>query len=166
MPVKPALLMVGYAVILVGGGLAAYSLAPDGARAETAVIVTGAMAVLMVLCAVLALRLPKDRKKGMMGIHLGLVLPILFGLLLIFQGVNSTRTTMEYRAAVREFDREVETEYKERRRVWLEERDLPEHDRAYQAVTMWMLALASFAAFGVLLSMRSKPDEGDKGSDA
>ena len=75
---KSPRLMYAYAVFLVVCGLVAYFMAPSGAGAGTALIVPSIAAALVVICAAMAGSLHRNRKLGMIGIHVGLVLPLLF----------------------------------------------------------------------------------------
>lgn len=69
--------MVAYAGALAGIGYATYAVSPPGANAVTALIAPGAGAVLMLLCAGLSLSISSNRKLGMIGIHVGLLIPLL-----------------------------------------------------------------------------------------
>ena len=69
--------MVAYAIALVMvSGLTAFT-APPGAKAITAVIVGGGIGALMIACAVMSLMIRRNRLVGMIGIHVGLLLPLL-----------------------------------------------------------------------------------------
>jgi hypothetical protein len=73
--------MYVYAIFLVACGLTAYFMAPPNANAATALVVSSVTAFLIVVCAVMAARLPRNRTVGMIGIHAGLVLPLLYAVL-------------------------------------------------------------------------------------
>jgi hypothetical protein len=74
---KYALTLVAYAIALVLVGFVTYSVAPEGANAATALIISGVLAALAVACAVLSFMIKSNRTLGMIGIHLGLVVPLL-----------------------------------------------------------------------------------------
>lgn len=74
---KSAKLMLVYAGFLVACGFAAFALSNFESRAMTALIAGGGSAVLMTICAVMASMLHRNRPVGMIGIHVGLVLPLL-----------------------------------------------------------------------------------------
>jgi len=135
MPIVRTLLF--YAALLLAGGIVAVLLAPDPSRAVTAVIVTGACAVLVVLCALLARRLPKSKAQGMIGIHLGLLLPVLFAIVFIQRGIAIHRDVLDHReqrAAFSEFVLEdVEPDTDDAFRDWLIRNKFRE---AYEAGTI------------------------------
>ncbi len=68
---------VAYAVALVLVGFVTYSVAPPGANAMTALVMSSLIAGLMIVCAIFALAIKKNRTLGMIGIHVGLVVPLL-----------------------------------------------------------------------------------------
>lgn len=75
---KSPKIMFGYAGFLVACGLVAYVMASAQAKAATALIIPLIAAVLMILCGALASALHRNRTAGMIGIHAGLILPLLF----------------------------------------------------------------------------------------
>ena len=70
--------LYGLFIVLCSG--TAYVLAPDKSRAVTALYAGGGSAVLMWLCAVMAMQIERKRTIGMIGIHVGMVLPLLFAI--------------------------------------------------------------------------------------
>lgn len=89
--------MVGYAAVLVAGGLLAVLLAPDPSRATSALYATGAAAVLVLIAAGLSAMLPKSKPLGMIGIHVGLLLPLLFAGVFMMRAVGVRGDVAEYR---------------------------------------------------------------------
>ncbi len=77
MPIKYAVTLFAFAAATLALGVAAAQLAPEGANAVTAIMFPAIFAALIVACAVLSLAIKKNYKLGMIGIHLGLVLPLL-----------------------------------------------------------------------------------------
>lgn len=77
---KSARIMFFYAGFLMACGVAAYFMAPPNAKAGTALYASGAAALGMITCGALASMFPRNRTAGMIGIHVGLILPILFGI--------------------------------------------------------------------------------------
>ena len=76
---KSPQLMFVYALFLVICGVAAFGLSGfDWTHAKTALIVSVATAAVMALCGALASMYPRNRSLAMIGIHAGLVLPLLF----------------------------------------------------------------------------------------
>ena len=78
MPIKFALTMIVYAVCLLISGYVTMSVAPPGSRPATAFIIPAIAAGLSIAAAVLSLMIKSNRRLGMIGIHVGLVLPLLF----------------------------------------------------------------------------------------
>lgn len=74
---KYVVTLVLYAVGLVGIGYATYSVSPPGANAVTALIAPAAGGLFVLVCAVLSAMVHKNRMLGMIGIHVGLVVPLL-----------------------------------------------------------------------------------------
>ena len=159
---KAAMWLVVYAVALVAGGLFAIAFAPDKGRAVTAVAIPRVCAVLVLVCALMASLLGKSRAVGMIGIHLGLVLPLVFAVGLFMQG----------RKALAEVDRFEEAEAAwvamdegERggldRAAHFEAADAPDHNTWYKAAAQLRLGVASVLAFGLVLTAR--PKKSDRG---
>ncbi|MFG0292770.1 MAG: hypothetical protein ACIAQF_02565 [Phycisphaerales bacterium JB065] len=78
MPIKFALTMLVYAVCMLVSGYVTMMVSPPGAKPATALIIPGIAAALAAASAVLSLMIKSNRKLGMIGIHVGLVLPLLF----------------------------------------------------------------------------------------
>lgn len=78
MPIKFAITMLVYAVCLFVSGFVTMTVAPPGAKPATALIIPSIAAALSVAAAVLSLMIKSNRKLGMIGIHVGLVLPLIF----------------------------------------------------------------------------------------
>lgn len=78
MPIKYALTMLVYAVCLLISGFVTMSVAPPGSSPATAFIIPAVAAGLAIAAAVLSLMIKSNRKLGMIGIHVGLVLPLIF----------------------------------------------------------------------------------------
>lgn len=91
---KAALLMILYAVVLVAMGVAAFLLAPEGANAKTALISSSGSAFLMVICAVLAMT--SNRTLVMVGVHVGLLLPLVFAGTFFWRGSIGWQASGQY----------------------------------------------------------------------
>ncbi len=74
---KAAAVMLVYAVLMIAVGLVTYLVAPPGAGAITALLVPGGIGVLTGLCGLVSLKMDSNRALGMLGIHAGLILPLL-----------------------------------------------------------------------------------------
>lgn len=147
--VKAALLMFVYAIGLLVIGWLTMVVAPPGAKAITAIIAPGAMAVLMIVCAVATLMIGSNRAVGMAGIHVGLVLPLLFAIV-----VGTTRLPKSLDAAF-EFKRAIDSSASGVIVTKSAQEGEP-HPKGYQAVGMGgMVALSGFA-FVALLMQRPK----------
>ena len=100
MPNRAAMFMILYAVAMVLLGVLAYLLAPAGAASLTALIIPSACALLMLVCAIMSWRIASNRTMGMVGIHLGLVLPLLFAGAFFMTGGSRFMNAGTYRAAL------------------------------------------------------------------
>lgn len=78
MPIKFALTMLVYAVCMLVSGYVTMMVSPPGAKPATALLIPAIAAALAATAAVLSLMIKSNRKLGMIGIHVGLVLPLLF----------------------------------------------------------------------------------------
>ena len=74
---SPAILYA-YAVFLAVCGLVAFAMSGFAANARTALIVGFGTAIVIAICAALAGMFQRNRTAGMIGIHVGLVLPLIF----------------------------------------------------------------------------------------
>jgi hypothetical protein len=81
---KSPTIMYTYAGFLVLCGLVAFALATDRTRAMTALYASGGSAVIMVICGIMGSMIHRNRTAGMIGIHAGMVIPFLLGLLFSF----------------------------------------------------------------------------------
>jgi len=70
-----------YAAFLAACGLAAFAMSGFAANARTALIVGFGTAIIIALCAWLASMIHKQKTAGMIGIHVGLILPLIFAVL-------------------------------------------------------------------------------------
>ena len=77
---KAAQVMFGYAAVLILGGFFAFMIAAVGGTLQyTALIFTLVPAALIIAFAVMAGMYNRNHRIGMIGIHVGLVLPLLLG---------------------------------------------------------------------------------------
>ena len=161
---KAAAAMFLYAAVMVGGGVLAFALAPEGANAKTALIVPMACAAAMVLCAILALQIHRVRILGVIGLNVGLALPLLFAAVIGFRAVKTGAVVDDYRVAQTAYEGELAAGAvepgPEARAAYFEALDAPDHDKSYLRNTLWFLALASAGAFGLILRSRPKKDSG------
>jgi hypothetical protein len=145
-----AMMLLVYAAMLLGAGVLAYSSAPDGANAKTALIVPGACAaVMLVLAGVVAV---VRKGKAARAAHI-----LALVLMLVFAGAFSMRA-MKASDGVRAY-RNAEEQYVEAiaegrvedtpgaRAAFYEESGAPDHDKSYLANTLWGLVVASALMF-------------------
>jgi len=162
---RAVLTMIGYAVFLVAGGLIAFLMAPPNANATTALLVPSIAAGLMLVSAVLASLLHRSKPAGMIGIHAGLVLPLIFALgigqraLATWSAVGDYRDQREAYEAAEPQPESFEAFLEARVEAGTVPEDVPDHDKAYLAVILTVLALGSVGAFALLLVQRPKPEK-------
>ncbi len=175
--IRYALTLVVFAAVLIALGYATYTVAPPGSKAMTALYMSSGIGGIAVICAVLSLLIKSNRKLGMIGIHLGLIVPLLA---MIPPGIRffiSQETTI---AANQEIDRLNELldqgdaptaalvlvdgeEGSEEAWVLDFESGTPVRlndllrPKGYQAVGLAGTSLLGFFAFAVLLLQRPKP---------
>jgi len=70
--------LYGFFIVICSG--IAFLMAPDKSRAMTALYAGGGSAFLMWICAAMAMQIERTRAIGMIGIHVGMVLPFLFAI--------------------------------------------------------------------------------------
>ncbi|MHC4415014.1 MAG: hypothetical protein ACYS0G_07010 [Planctomycetota bacterium] len=88
---KSHLIMFLYAIFLLACGLVAYFMAPEGAKASTALLVSGGTAAVMVACGVMARLIGRNRPVGIVGSHAGLILPLIFAVLFGVRAIAAFR---------------------------------------------------------------------------
>lgn len=145
---KAPLLMVLYAIALVAIGYLTYSVAPPGANAATALKMSSGIAALMLFCAVASLAIRRHRALGMVGIHLGLLLPLIAAL------GTGMRLPGSYANAQR-FNEAAAQEAGVLVQAVSDQRDRP-HPVGYQTVGIGSSVVLSVFAFAAILSHRPK----------
>lgn len=160
---RAVVVMLAYAALLVGLGVYAFSQAQNPTGARTALIIPGTYATLMVVCALAASRLKASRKLGMIGIHAGLVLPLVFAALTAVPAWSRTQQLANFPEAQRAFAdasaADPTLNEPEKRRAFFRERKSPDHDTAYLRNTLWGIVGLSLATFVALLALRPKMPE-------
>ncbi len=155
-----------YAALILTFGILAYVIAPPGANAKTAVVVTGICALVMVVMGVMSIMIHQKRRIGMIGLHLGLLLPLIFAVVFLMRAGASYRSSGVYKY----FDHAYQVDLKDRnaqdtianRESFLSGakpeagKDIPEGDKGYLGFILTMLFGVSVAAFVVLLLSRPK----------
>ncbi len=160
---RAAIVLVVYAVLLLAGGLYAYTSAPEGANAKTALIIPGACAVVVLACAAMAAMFKRNRRLGMIGIHAGLVFPLLFAVALGQRAWKSTQTVERFPAVHAEYQEALADNpalaEPDARREFFRSRGTTDHDATYLRNTLWGLTGLSVAAFLALLVVRPRPEQ-------
>ncbi|MFU8828808.1 MAG: hypothetical protein ACNA8P_05160 [Phycisphaerales bacterium] len=179
MPIKYALTMLVYAVCLFISGFVTMSVAPPGSNPATALIIPTVMAALMIAAGVLSLMINSNRKLGMIGIHVGLALPLLFvfgSLLRVSPAISSANEFNSQLATVHEVlaapqgeitltlvnapdsdrarDRLMQARWMDGQTARTMEPEHPWRPYGYQAVGMISIAVLSILAFFSLLMHR------------
>lgn len=140
---KFALTLIAYAAALLAIGYLTYTVAPPGSNAKTALIAPAIGAAAALVCAVLSL-IRSDRKLCMIGIHLGLILPLLMALGPTMRLSGSLSNTAE-------FNKDFEAA---KSITLIAEGDGERHNTAYQTVGLGASSALSLFAFLALLSHR------------
>ena len=156
---KAANAMFLYAGVMVAAGVVAYVLAPETANAGTALAVPAACGGVMVLCGLMSLAIGKQKVVGMIGIHLGLVLPLLFAGVIGMRAVKTGEAVDSYRQAESAWQATGAAGGEAARAAHFAALDAPDHDKSYLRNTLWFLTVASVAAFGGILSRRPPKEE-------
>lgn len=141
-----------YAVGLVVGGAIAFSMAPEGANAKTALIVPGACAALIAL---LAIGVAAARKKGLKrGLHIAaLALMLVFGAAFSQRAMAASGSVQAHRNAAAQLEAAIESgevaDTPEARAAFFEREGAADHDKSYLANTLWGLVVFSALMFFV-----------------
>ncbi|MEO1716684.1 MAG: hypothetical protein AAFR76_06190 [Planctomycetota bacterium] len=166
---RAAIIMFLYALVVVALSALAYLIAPPGANAMTAVVAGGVSAVLMCVMAGMSLLIRKNRAVGMIGIHVGMLLPLLFCVGFLMRIPVAYGEAGVFRFFDAEFERQVEAGalqdnadarakfYADAERALTgDETEIPRTDKTYLGRTLTLLFGASTAAFVLLLLSRPK----------
>jgi hypothetical protein len=158
---KAVLIMFAYSTALLIGGLLAYGMAPEGSKAITAIIVPVGCAVVMDLCAFLAMQIRTNRRLGMIGIHAGLVFTLLFAIMIGARAYATTKQVANYPAASAAYAEAVKADRglaePQNRKAFFKGQNAADHDKTYLRNNLWALSAAGFLAFAAMLAMRPKP---------
>lgn len=161
---RASVVMFLYSALMLSLGILAYLIAPPGANAKTAVIVTGACAFIMLAMGVMSMMIHKKRKVGMIGIHLGLILPLIFATLFLMRAGTNYRASGVHRYFQTAYLAEVKAgtfkDTPDDRTAFLTGArpkaagEIPDGDKGYLGFILTMLFGVSVAAFVVLLLSR------------
>lgn len=161
---KAARAMFVYAAVMIIAGGIAFALAPEGAKATTALAVPAACGLLMILSGLLSKAIEKKYVLGMIGIHLGLILPLLFAIVIGIRAVKTGDAVTAYHDTNAAWQADPAAasgaDSASRRAAFFEAAQAPDHDKSYLRNTLWFLTVASVIAFGAILATR--PKKGDR----
>lgn len=158
---KAVAILILYAVLVVALGVLAYTDAPEGASAKTALIVPIIIAAASLACVVMSLMIYKKRTIGMIGIHLGIVIPLLVAIGVGQRAYVTHESSKAYRAGQEAWALHVEAgaigtpEAKEK--YFEEHPEYPDHDKGYLSGTLVAIAAVSLQTFVALMLARPKP---------
>ncbi|TVQ63668.1 MAG: hypothetical protein EA379_03475 [Phycisphaerales bacterium] len=155
------ILTLAYAAVLLLAGIVAFLLAPEGARATTALIVPGFAAAFMVLLAIgmrATAGTPTSKKIQLAAIAMAVLFALAFG----GRAASASPKVRAHMDAQQAYTQAVETgatpDTPEARRAFFEARDAPPYSPGYLTRTLWLLCGASLGYAGAML-MRGKPVE-------
>jgi len=154
---KASIVMLLYAAALVGIGFLTYSVAPPGANATTALIISSAFAGIMVFCAIASLAIRQNRTLGMVGIHVGLVMPLVVAAGSFMRFPGSLNNTQQFNEAITQGSVTISAQ---RDQTGAEPPPV-----AYQTVGIGSTAIISLFAFGAILTHRPKVPKKEKKKD-
>lgn len=157
----PAAVMILYAALMILAGYVAYSAAPEGANATTALIIPGAAGFLMIVCGIMTALAGRNQRIGRIGAHAGLILTIIFALVFGYTAQKRTVALRNYPAAAAEYrqarDAGAVADTPEAQREFFQDRGAPRHDTTYLVRTLWFLTVLSGVTFAVLVVLRPRP---------
>ncbi|MEM1071508.1 MAG: hypothetical protein AAGB48_12680 [Planctomycetota bacterium] len=162
---RAAFIMFVYAGVLFGLALLAYVSAPVGAKAATALVVGGGSAAIMTVMGIMSMMLRRNRKLGMIGIHVGMVLPLVFAAAFWVRIGASYKSAGVHDYFYGAYARAVESgdvaDTGDARSAFLRGGreavggdEIPEHSKAYLGRIFTLLFGASVITFGLLLASR------------
>lgn len=157
---KAVAILILYAVLVVALGVLAYTDAPEGANAKTALIVPIIIAAASLACVVMSLMIYKKRTIGMIGIHLGIVIPLLVAIGVGQRAYVTHEASEAYREGQTEWEKHVADggiATPAARDRWFETAPYPEHDKGYLSGTLVAIAAVSLQTFVAMILARPKP---------
>lgn len=154
-----------YAGLVVALSLLAYSSAPAGANAATALIMGGGSAAIMGIMGIFTLLIHRKRRLGMIGIHVGMILPLVFAAAFFMRIAANYKSAGVHDYFYGAYARSVESgevaDTGDARRAFLDGGknavsggEIPDHSKAYLGQVLTLLFGLSTAAFAMLLASR------------
>ncbi|MEQ8845186.1 MAG: hypothetical protein RIB58_10055 [Phycisphaerales bacterium] len=157
---KAVAILILYAVLVIALGLLAYLDAPEGANKATALIVPLVIAGISVACAVMALFIHKKRTVGMIGIHLGIVFPLLVAVAVGHRGYVAHQASEKYQQTRDLWEQRVRDggiNTPGAREKFFDEANSDEYDKAYLRGALVAIAAVSLQTFVTMIVARPKP---------
>ncbi|MEM9064330.1 MAG: hypothetical protein AAGB51_02450 [Planctomycetota bacterium] len=166
----PTLMLIYAAGMLAGGGTA-FMLAPPQANPVTALLVPGIAAGLMSLCAMASAIITRNKLVGMIGVHLGLIFPLLFAGGMVPRALAAGEASAQYTELAQAYQTETGASadadiqaFESWQRARDSEAEPVLYDKAYLKTTLWALSAWSVLAFIAILLKRPKPAQRDAGT--
>jgi hypothetical protein len=161
--VLPFLILDVYATLLVLGGVFAFTQAPAGANASTALIIPTVAALLAAGCAVVVLLGQTKPLLWKAGAWSGIVLAIVLSVAFAMPASRRGEQLVNYPEALKAFE-EAKTRGESfddvSRKAFFRERSSPDHDTTYLVRTLWSLtALSGLVVMGLVVSVLIRPRE-------
>ncbi len=157
---KAVAILVLYAALVLVMGALAFASAPEGANKITALIFPGLIAAVSLACVVMSLFINKKRTVGMIGIHLGIVFPLLVALAVGHRAYKVHQDSGQHNQAVELWEQRVQDgaiSTPEARERFFEEGNYPEYDKAYLRTALVAISAISLVTFVAMIAARPKP---------
>ncbi len=155
--------MVVYAAAMIAIGVVAFMLAPSGGKAATALVIPAVCAALMLVCAALTAKGIMSAKAGkgtgkpgMIGIHLGLLLPLLFALAFIGRALPATTAFLDAKKTLAGGNRAENVAAAVLDQAATSGQALEALSKDYLIASLWALSFLSLFACVALVSHRPK----------
>jgi len=157
---KAVAILVLYAVLVVVLGVLAYLDAPEAANKATALIVPIIVAVVSLACAVMAALIHKHRTVGMIGIHFGIIFPLLVAFAVGHRAWVAHQASEAYQATQLQWEQKIASGAigtPGARDRFFEEQGAPDHDKGYLRGALVAIAAVSVQTFVTMIVARPKP---------
>lgn len=154
---KAAGVMFAYALVMIVAGVIAFLLAPEGAKATTALAVPAACGAVMIVCGLLA----RSGRGGIRatGVYLGLVFALLFAAVIGMRATKTHEAVVAHQEVAETWDSTIGAMGDADpaiKKAFFDAADAPDHDKSYLRNTLGFLTVASVLAAGGIL-LRRKP---------
>ena len=157
---KAVAILVLYAVLVLALGALAFMDAPEDANAATALIFPAIIAVVSVACAVMAMLIHKNRTVGMIGIHFGIVFPLLVAIAVGHRAWVAHQASETYQATQLAWEQKIQggaIGTPGARDKFFEEQNSPDYDKGYLRGALVAIAAVSLQTFVTMIVARPKP---------